>query len=168
MTRSLSKKHLAILFVGIALGIAISHYWPHEPALAGTSDRNSKFAMTSCPVSFTDGSEAIFVLDFLTGRLAGASINTKTNTFTHSYFRNVAADFGINPQAEPQYAIITASGKPISKGPVQFAQSMVYIAELNSGKVIAYGLPNKESQKQPTVQLAPIAFFSFREANIQN
>ena len=48
------------------------------------------------------------------------------------------------------------------------ASGVIYVAELRSGKVAAYGLPyDVSSQVKSAVELVPIDFFSFSDAIVE-
>lgn len=153
------------LVAGLAGGLCIASLWPGEPAQAVATDRSSKFALATSEVSFAGTSEAVFALDFLTGRLTGGILNNRSGKFTHAYYRNVAADFQLDPKIDPTYAIVTGRCQlPGSRG-VTPAQGVVYVAELTSGKVAAYVFPYKESNRPlPPAEMTPTDFFTFREA----
>ncbi len=78
-------------------------------------------------------SDAIFVLDSVTGRLVGGAYNTQSNSFNQTFVRNVAADFGVVDKA--QYLMV--SGFANLKGSTigQPANGVLYVGELTSGKV---------------------------------
>ena len=152
-----------LLLVGFAAGLGVSSFWPNEPSFAAATDRSDKFAITTVRV---DGeTEAVFVLDFLTGRLRGAVYNPQANMFVASYYRNVAHDFKISPDVEARYAIIGGLGAAQSRGQVQFAASALYVAELSSGRVNAYAIPYQVWNRPLPRPLAliPMGTFSFRE-----
>lgn len=154
--------------VGFAAGLAVASIWPHEPVAAFSSDRNDKFAIISVPVGLGSG-DAVFVMDFLTGRLTGAAMQrTRSGTaFINYYYRNLAEDFQINPSIEPQYAFTTGTAEIQSRGGNQWGSHSLYVAELSSGKVAAYAVPYRISQvKAPPVPLQPIDTFPFREATV--
>jgi len=156
------------LVTGFAAGITLASIWPHEPVAAYSSDRNDKFAIISVPVGLGSG-DAVFVLDFLTGRLTGAAMSrTRSGTaFISYYYRNLAEDFQINPSLEPQYAITVGSAEIQSRGGNQWGSHAVYVAELSSGKVAGYPVPYTVSQvRRPPVPLFPIDTFPFREATV--
>lgn len=154
-----SRKHY--LLAGILIGMACSYYMPHEPVFADSTESSSKFALCTCQTT-VGNSEAVFVLDFVTGRLVGAAHNTQTGEFTQSWVHNVAADFNAGDDAEyimvPGIVAIqsTAGATPASGG--------IYIAEINSGLVNLYGYNylqgNRVGLGQPMV---PIAQFPFRD-----
>lgn len=150
------------LLVGVLVGIAAATVWPQRSITAATTDRNEKFGM--CTVTVTDGLEAVFVLDFLTGRLTGACLGRQGNGFVAFFEANVASDLGVQA-GKPQYAMVpgfaTIKGTPA----VQPAASVIYVSELNSGKVGCYGIPFRlPNSKVPVpIKLAPIDFYQFRD-----
>lgn len=175
------RNQLLLLACGLVAGLCISAFWPHEPARAVTTDRNDKFALVTVPVTagVTGGVagvpgpgalplEGVFVLDFLTGRLQGGVLNNRSGKFVHAYYRNVAADFQIDPTAQPNYAIVGASANlPGARG-VTPAAGVIYVAELTSGKVIAYSFPYRETNRPiPPMEMSPLDMFQFREATQQ-
>ena len=157
------------LTVGLLAGLGIANFWPHEQAHAIAVDRNNKFAVATCPVNFTNTVEAVFVLDFLTGQLQGRVLNPTVGKFMHSYFRNVAADFSVDPKAEPQYTIVAGQATLTSKGRQTNATGVVYIGELTSGKMICYRFLYTDTRVPlPTQPLLPLDFFQFRESSSKN
>src|SRR5271170_1525439 len=88
------------LVCGILFGFGIAYYWPHEPVRADQSDRNDKFMMISVGASTAiaglPGTEAVFILDFVTGRLQGFYLSPQVARFTQSYYRDVAADLKLD------------------------------------------------------------------------
>ena len=157
------------LIVGLIAGIGLAYVWPRERAFASTSDRDNQFAMATCPVSggvglASDQLEGIFVLDFLTGSLKGGALHRQTGKFTAFYFRDLAKDFKVNPQADPHYAFVTGAAQLNGSGGVTFASGVVYVGELTSGQIRAYAFPWRESNTVlPPIQLLPIDGFQFRE-----
>ena len=164
MLNRMSESRTMWLVVGVLIGLGISYFWPHEPALAATSDRNDKFALATAPVSVE--MDLIFVLDFLTGRLHGAAMNRQGTGFAAFYVRNIAADFNVDPQAEPKYAIVGGRAAFPNRAGAQFANCALYVAELSSGRVAAYKVPYRITNRPvlTPVPLIPLAFFPFREA----
>lgn len=166
MSNRVTDHRMIWLAIGVAAGLCLSYFWPHEPALAVTTDRNSKFAMATCEISSVSaygGAEGIFVLDFLTGQLTGAILNNKTGTFTYRCSRSIANDFKVDPKAEPHYAIVTGSANLPNKGNANPASGVIYIGELSSGQVICYSFPYRFTNRPTVVPLTKLAWFPFRD-----
>lgn len=163
-----SNRKTVWLALGFAAGLAMASIWPHEPLQALSSDRNEKFAIITTPVALD--SEAVFVLDFLTGRLTGARLSrtrASGTAFINFYYRNLAEDFNVTAGGEPYYAITAGGAEIQNRGGAQWGQTALYVAELNSGAVNAYAIPYTVSQQpQPPVPLFPIDKFQFREQNV--
>lgn len=150
------------LAAGLLLGLGIAAVWPHQPLTAATTDRNEKFGM--CTVTLTGGLEAVFVLDFLTGRLTGASLGRQGNGFVQSFYADVAADFGVQA-AKPQYAMVPGLATIQGTAAAQPAPGVIYVAELHSGKVGCYAIPFRlpNSKSSIPVRLIPVDTYSFRD-----
>lgn len=156
-----SENRYVWLGAGVLLGLVLSFYWPHEEAQAVTVDRSDKLAMLTVNTQAGE-SDAVFILDFVTGRLVGAAYNTQSARFNQTYIANLAADFGVGENAE--YTIVSGWVSLPQTGGAPPANGGIYVAELNSGKVILYGYPYVNARTvQPTRPLVPIAGFPFRE-----
>lgn len=151
------------LIAGALVGLGIAAMWPHRPLTAATSDRNEKFGM--CTVFMGENLEAVFVLDFLTGRLTGACLGKQGNQFVAFFEANVAADLQIK-SAKPQYAMVPGLATIRATAGTQPAASVIYVSELTSGKVGCYGIPFKlpNAKNLIPLKLAPIDFYTFRDA----
>src|SRR5262245_8555872 len=159
-TRSFDSR-VAWLTAGAVFGAVVTMYWPHEQAQANAVDRSSKVALATCRTNL-GASDAIFVLDFVTGRLVGAAYNTQTSSFNQTYARNLAQDF--NVQQNAQYAIVPGDIEVAQRGGATPASGGIYVAELNSGKVILYGFAyNSTGGPIPLQPLIPLDGFSYRQ-----
>ena len=154
---------------GVLLGLGISYFWPHEPLRADQADRNDKFGMISVAASTAiaglPGTEAIFILDFVTGRLQGFYLAPNVGTFTQSYYRDVAQDLKLDEKgaAQPVYAFVGGQGQIAGQG-ATFGAGMVYIAELTTGSLVAYGFPfTAQNNGVPAQQMIPVARAQFRQ-----
>lgn len=160
MTNAPLGRNWLIGIFGLAAGLAIASLWPHEYAAATDSDRNDKFALVTAQFDTTDFVEGVFTLDFLTGQLRGSVINPSTGRFSVLYARNIAADFNVNPSRPGTYAIVAGRTNMNASVGGRPAASCIYIAELTSGRVIAYSFPAASGAALP---LTPIDGFQFRE-----
>jgi hypothetical protein len=159
------------LVCGILFGLGVAYYWPHEPVRADQADRNDKFAMISIPASpmvaglGPAGAEAVFILDFLTGRLQGFYLNPNVPGFTQMFYRDVAADLTLNERsaATPTYAMVGGQGQVVGQGQ-QFGASLIYIAELTTGQLVAYAFPfTQTTQAVEPQRMVPVARAEFRK-----
>ena len=167
MKKRWSETRMAWLLCGVVIGIAVALYWPSEPAMAEVVDRSDKFAM--CTVQTQAGnSDAVFVLDFLTGRLVGGRFLSQTGQF-QIYARNIAGDFNIDAGTPAQYTIAPAFIRVTGGGTVGGvgtpASGSIYVGEMNSGKVVLYGFMYRSSGRPgPAIEMAPLGTFPFRES----
>ena len=151
------------LIAGVVVGIGVAALWPNRPLTAATSDRNEKFGM--CTVYVSEGLEAVFVLDFLTGRLTGACLGKQGNQFVQYYMADVGSDLQVKV-AKPAYAMTPGLAQIRANPGTQPAASVIYVAEMSTGKVGCYGIPFKlpNSPNPVPAKLAPLAVYTFRDA----
>ena len=157
----------SILFAAGALVMgAGAYFWPQSEMKAAVANGNDKFTMVTVPLEEVGQIEAVFVLNHLTGVLTGSSINVQTGKFGYSYLHNVAADFQTAAKTpEPKYAIVSGPANLRSSGGVQPAVGIIYIGELSSGGVIAYGFPRPNARNAGTVMaLVKLDYFKFSES----
>lgn len=163
-----NDRRLVWMGLGLVAGLCLAYCWPHETAQAVATDRDDKFAVCTVETQTSFGQpEAVFVLDFLTGRLSGAMLNQQSLSFTNFWFRNVAADFNLKPSAaaKAKYCIIPGNAYLTNAGGETLSSGVIYIGEMTSGKVICYSFAIRNSKTPlPVMTLQPTAFFPFREA----
>lgn len=171
MNQRVTDQRFMWVFVGLIAGVTISYFWPSEPALArGAADRDGggKFAIITVPTqSLGAQPDAVFMLDFTTGRLIGAALNPQNGKFTQRYARTLAADFKLSPDVEPRFVIATGQlNLAGGGGGSPPAQGGIYIAELNSGLCNLYGFPYRTTARDAGVQpVSLLSQFPFRERN---
>lgn len=162
MKEKLTERKTFWLAAGTLLGMAIAYYCPQEPAYAASAAVGEKFSMVTVP-TLAGQSEAVFVLDNLTGRLLGAVHATQTNTFTQTFARNLALDFKVVDNA--QYVMVPGHVEFRAAGGSPPANGAIYVGELNSGLVIMYGFSvSPGGRPMPMRELTPIAQFPWRQA----
>jgi hypothetical protein len=168
MRKSFQQSTIAFA-AGVLLTAAAGYLFltPVQHAQAQVANGNDKFSMVTVPISAGNENYAVFVLNHLTGVLRGAALNNSTGTFTHHYIHNAAADFqAATATPDPKYAIVSSFATfQSSGGPGQPANGVLYIGELSSGAVIAYGfqLPRGRVGGAP-MPLTKLDFFRFSEA----
>ena len=168
-----NERRLVWMGLGLVAGLCIAYCWPHETAQAVATDRDDRFAICTVETQTSFGQpEAVFVLDFLTGRLTGAMLNQQSFAFTNFWFRNIAADFQLKAAAaaKAKYVIIPGNAYITNPGGgATLSTGVIYIGEMTSGKVIAYSFAIRNSATPTPVQgLETMAFFPFREAMKDN
>lgn len=88
-----------------------------------------------------EGTEGVFILDFLTGDLQCWVINPRVGQFTNLFKTNVIADLGVEQGKAPDY--VMAAGVADFRGPAStnFGRSVIYVADGNTGNVACYAVP---------------------------
>lgn len=130
----------AALAVGVIIGLAIAMVRPQAAIHAVATDRVANCAMATGPLD--DDTEALFYLDFLSGELKATALSPIARKFFASFSANVNHDLGVDQAKHPKYLMVT--GNSVFRrggGQVQPGNSVVYVAELTSGKVAAYAIP---------------------------
>ena len=164
--KSLKPSPALMLVIGFILGAAFMVLRPQQTIHAAAANSNDKFSMATVPVTTVGDGEAVFVLDHLTGVLRGGVISSQTGGFAYTYLRNVAADFQVNPATpEPKYSMVGGPIQLRASGGNQPASGVLYVAELTSGAVVAYGfsVPRGRGSAVP-MELVRLDGFAFREA----
>ena len=156
MRAALSNARVAWLVAVLLAAVGVACFWPHEPAYSSTADRDDQFLIITGPVGaaaagINDPIEGVFILDFLTGQLNGAVLNRQTGKYAPRYQRNLARDFGVDPAARPHYAVASGYSQLPNQGGVPMASGVLHIAELSSGRVIAYAFPWVEAPRGPVM-----------------
>ena len=126
---------LAVLAVGIAAVL-----WSNQPVQAVGATQNDKLLQASGPLDDSGG--ATFILDALTGDLKGFRVSAVTGKFNFSFFRNIAADFGLERvKGTPKFTMVIERETFVRRGQNKIAPMVIYIAEATTGKIAAYGVP---------------------------
>jgi len=172
MNRSVYRHPGLMLAVGLIIGVILGMTLPHSPAHAVATDRHDNFAI--CTVPIESQLEAVCVLDFVTGQLKSYVLSPQRAAFTAYYERQIAADFGVAVGRKPQFLMVSGLNNVNARPPAlpRKLQAVLYIAELNSGKIIAYGLPFAPNIVQANgrikVQLLKMHDVQFRQDIIRN
>jgi hypothetical protein len=159
------------LAAGVIVGLVLGGLWPDSPAHAVATAQIESFAVCTAPID--DEGEGIFFLDYLTGDLKGATLSPNNGKFAAFFQANVTADLGIDPSKAPKYLLVSGVNnfRRAAGGP-QFGSSTIYVAELTSGKVVAYGIPwqrNARNANAPIqANLMLLDSFQFRNVQVRN
>lgn len=131
------------LVAGVLLGLFAGSFlpgWPDTPLHAVATDRYDNFAIATG--SLDEDIEAVYFLDFLTGDLMGAALGIQTGRFIAFYKYNILGDFGVDASKNPRFLMVTGFANLVRGGArMQPANSVIYVAELTTGKVAAYSIP---------------------------
>lgn len=159
MSIRFSRSCLLWLLLGLVTGGGIAWTLPHRAIHAYSSDRNDKFTMTTAVTGPT--TEAVFVLDFLTGQLRGFALDRSAQQFMVVYNRSVAADFRVDANKTTRYALVSGMAQRTTRGNQSWAPSYLYVAELSTGRVQCYAIPYRDTRTPTTIQLIPVPNLNF-------
>jgi hypothetical protein len=126
------------LVVGVLIGLFVGAMAPNAPLHASATHGQDSFAIATGEVDA--GLEGVFFLDMVTGELSGFVLNPNTGRFTTAYKHNVLADMGeLN---KPRFLMVTGAAN-LRQGPstVRAGNAVIYVAEMNSGRFVAYAVP---------------------------
>jgi hypothetical protein len=165
----LRKRGWAVgLAIGLLVGLVLGGLWPDTPLHGTSTDRSNNYAMATGYVD--EGVEAVYFLDFLTGTIRAAVLSNSTNRFQAHYAGNINADLatviagsnatmaqtnaarrraGLPPMPQlqmpqsPSYLMVTGAIDMRRAGGMatQYPLSALYVAETNTGIVLAYLIP---------------------------
>lgn len=172
MHTRISESRGVWLVAGVIIGLSVTWFWPHEPIRADQADRADKFGIISTPATLPVAGlptfEAIFILDFVTGRLQGFFLNPTQGAFTQMYYRDVADDLRLNEKgaAAPVYAFVGGQGQFSGQGQT-WGASMIYVAEMTTGALVAYAYPLNNQNAGTPQQMVPVAKAQFRQPQAQ-
>ncbi len=136
------------LAIGLVVGLVLGGLWPQSPIHASATDRVQNFAIAT---GFVDPeTEAVFYLDYLTGNLNAAVLSRMSPAFQSRFNANVLADLqrviaatggGSQMPQSPNFLMVTGTVKIPTKGNPTIGNTAVYVAETNTGIVMAYVIP---------------------------
>ena len=172
MVRQRKKTAALIFFAGLSTGLLVglgvlvfllvggfhNRASQETPIFAVASHGSDTFALATGPID--DETEGIFTLDFLTGDLKCRVLNRRTGKFAAAFEHNVLNDLGVEPgKKNLEFAITTGVANFLRGGGASRpANSVIYIADCNSGNVAAYSLMwNRNLASAVRPQAGPMA-----------
>ncbi|MCA9124083.1 MAG: hypothetical protein H6821_00880 [Planctomycetaceae bacterium] len=179
MLRLLKSGRWGLLFCGLAVGAAVgaivavqfsSPRFQLPTTLLNASSTHGGTTMAIATGPIQDGVEGFFVLDFITGELTCSVLNPRTGAMGGAYRANVVADLGVEQGKQPQYLMVTgAANFRTQGGNIAPAESVVYVADANTGRYVAYWLPwNRQAAQYNFAQASPMMVLGTGSArNIQ-
>ncbi len=158
------------LAAGVLLGIALSAYLPDAPLHAVATATQDNLIVATGAVD-GDG-EAVYVLDTLTGDLKAWVLGPTSGKFEQAFLYNILNDLNVDVSKGPKYVVVTGTQNfRLRAGSMQMANSVVYVAELTSGRLAAYALPWNRGIRgvpQPKVgTFMPLDMVQFRNVLIR-
>jgi hypothetical protein len=162
---------LAGAAIGLVVGLNLAGIWPQVPLHAVATHGQDNFAICTAPMD--DDVEAIFILDDVTGDLKAACLNIQMRRFNTFFDYNVLGDLPAPQGKGGNYRIVSgvaAIRQNVAAG--QMARSVVYVAEISTGQIVAYGVPWVPGRASSLVPfkgtLIPLDKWQFREVAIRN
>jgi len=155
----------------LAVGLAMGRFWPETPLGAVATDSNSVCMIATGAMDL--GIEAVFVLDAITGELKAGVLSRRNGAFRAQYRRNITGDFEMPEGKKMQFLLVTGNSDLIRPPTgARFGGAVVYVAEVNSGVIRAYGVPwvpQLHAQDQPVLNgvMMPLGKWKFRGAEIR-
>jgi len=140
MLRAVIQNRGLWLAAGLAVGWLVHSLWSETPLDAVATDRHENFAVATGPLD--EDVEAFYFLDSATGDLMASVLSTQSGKFNSFYKYNILNDLGVDPGKNPRFLIVTGVAD-IRRGSARIrpGRSIVYVAELTTGKVGAYAIP---------------------------
>lgn len=109
------------------------------PLFATGSDTGDSMSMATGRID--EEMEGLFLLDFLTGDLACAVLNSRTAAIGGIFKTNVIKDLGIEDGKKPSYLMVTGTALFVQRtGNNQPAGCVVYVCDQNTGNFAGYSL----------------------------
>ncbi len=179
MLRHLKQNRWAFLAAGLMLGCiggGVVAYQFKTPQLqlpqtllnATATHGGTTMAIATGPID--EGVEGFFVLDFITGELTCSVLNPRNGAMGGAYRTNVVEHLGVEQGKQPQYLMVTgAANFRTTGGNVRPAQSVVYVADANTGRYVGFWLPwNRAAAQYNFTQANPMLVLGTGSArNIQ-
>ena len=171
MQRSRFTWLLAGVALGIVIGLNVAGLWPQVPLHAVATHGQDNFAICTAPMD--DDIEGIFILDDATGDLKAACLNVQMRRFNTFFDYNVLGDLPATGAKNGRYRIVSGVAsirQNVAAG--QMARSVIYVAEISTGQVMAYGIPWVPGRAASMVPfkgtLVPLDRWQFRTTAIRN
>ncbi len=134
---------LALVAAGFFVGRQDSSQGFARPAWAGMPgfDNAARGKSLSMATGFVDnGVEALYGLDHLTGDLFCWVLNTRTGDVANRFRVSAGQALGITGEADYVLSTGLMNFVGASEGNVRPAQSVVYVGDGNSGKIVGFAL----------------------------
>ncbi len=160
----------------VLLGVVAGALWaplagaPETVEATATSERDDLLIATG-PID-EDG-EVLFILDALTGDLKAYVMHPTARKFSGFFQTNVLKDLQITNPKRARFTMVTGLQR-FRRGPgaLQLGDTVLYVAELSTGRMVAYGLPwnraFRTSARGPEAALIPLDGRQFRQVRIRD
>ena len=147
------------MMIGMIATLAMNQ--PQSPLIelplhATASDTGETMSMATGPID--DEMEGVFFLDFITGELACAVLNSRTAKLGGIFKTNVIKELGIEEAKKPAYLMTTGRATFVGRtGQQQPARCIIYVCDQNTGNFAAYSLTwNRTAAQKGVLQSGPL------------
>lgn len=168
MSQTVQSKRVLWIALGILIGFLLSVFMPAQPLHAVATQGQDGFALAT---GLLDSNiEGVYFLDCLTGVLKGAALNINNGQFTTVFETNVLSDLKLEMGKSPKFLMVTGLAN-LRRGPTQFqpGESVIYIAEINSGIMACYGVRwNIGRSTQPSPAMQATSFVLLDKIQLRN
>jgi hypothetical protein len=148
---------------GMMVGVLVATYhragkiaFPETILNATATHGGRTMAMATGPID--GGVEGLFVLDFITGELQCSVLHPRSGQVGGLYRHNVVQDLGVEIGKQPSYLMVTGIANfRTAGGNLRPAETVVYVADENTGNFAAYMLPwNRGAAQYNFAQVNPM------------
>lgn len=139
--------------------------WPQGlPLHASTAATSETMAMATGRID--DQVEGLYTLDFLTGDLNCFVLSPRLGKFVGWFKINVTTQLPVERGKKPQYVLATGNWEPVGGSTNQRpANSVVYVADANTGMFAAYTFPwAKGAASANVAQSTPMVYLDGNKA----
>lgn len=139
-----------MLLGGVVLGLLVGYLlFGQSVPLLVANDRYQDYILATGPVAagpISPDLDGVWLLDYRAGKLLGTVINRATGRISGFVEADLVKEFGIPPRADCHFLMTTGKIGP--------GQSVLYVAEINSGRLGVYSLAmNLDGQNPGAVQM---------------
>lgn len=162
MLRKLTDPSAVWLLVGLVLGVGATVFLQGPSSYATATDHSEEFAIATGLIN--SSLEGVYLLDFKAGSLLGTVMNQQNGEFQQFYKRDLTKDFVLNARSKPKFIMVTGLMEQ-ARGAQVPINHVLYVAELNSGRLGAYVMPFRGNVVQGTFtdELKLVNMMSFRQ-----
>jgi hypothetical protein len=157
-----SANQLAVLAIGISLGVvgSMNFAGPANSLQARPNDRFEDYVMCTgaCALNPRSPSEAVWLLDYKSGRLLGTVIDRMQSRIAGWAEVDLTNEFDVSTKANVHFLMTT--------GMIAAGQAALYVAEVSSGKFGVYTLgPDPNTPNGVVIRRHDLSSFRRRTAS---
>jgi hypothetical protein len=140
MTRAYWWERMLWAAVGAGLAWALGLAFRGAPSMAITNDRVDDNVVATAPWDENEITHVVYILDVTRQQLVATAVSPTTGKFLGMAARDITQDFQVGGRAgRPRFAMV--AGRAHISGLARPIAHLLYIIDLNSGRINAYTLP---------------------------